>query len=233
MALMKTFLTDVCDFLFPRACCICGNSLLHDEKYCCTSCLMALPRTNLHLIEDNEIEKNFWGKINIKRATSFLYYSKGGDVRQLLYELKYHGNKYIGEFLGRVMASELIDSGFFDGIDCIIPVPLHKKKLHKRGYNQSEWLCKGISQVTSIPIRKDIIRRVSQTETQTHKGMYERWSNVNQAFQGEDVSSLNNLHILIVDDVLTTGATIVSCCDSFKDIKSIQISVLTLAIATE
>lgn len=233
MALMKAFLSDISDLFFPRACMLCGNSLLREEKYCCTSCMMSLPRTNLHLVKNSDLEKNFWGKINIQRATSFLYYSKGGEVRKILYELKYHGNKYLGKYFGKIIANELLLSGFFDGIDFLVPVPLHKKRLQKRGYNQSEWLCMGISEITSIPICSDIFKRSTQTDSQTHKNLYERWCNVENVFYSDDISSLNNKHILIVDDMLTTGATIVSCCDSLNKNQSIQISVLTLAIATE
>lgn len=161
----------------------------------------------------------------------FLYYAKGSVVRQLLYELKYYGNKEIGGFLGRYMAAELLPSGFFEGIDYILPVPLHRKKERLRGYNQSEWLAKGVGSVTSIPVLSDVMERCKYTETQTHKGLYERWENVCDIFVCNTPAILQGKHVLLIDDVLTTGATIVSCSDALKDVADIRISVLTLALA--
>jgi Predicted amidophosphoribosyltransferases len=194
---------------------------------------MALPRTNQHLVCDNEIEKNLWGKVPLGRATSFLYYSKGGDVREILYEMKYHANNDIGRVMGRIMASELYCSGFFFGIDYLVPAPLHVKKEKKRGYNQSICLCKGISEITSIPIADQVLQRREMTETQTHKGVYERWNNVSGAFVANECPYLKEKNILLVDDVLTTGATIVACADSLKNSSLSSISVLTLAVASD
>ena len=228
---MTTVLTSLWELFFPRRCVSCGDRLHKGEHYLCLHCLLELPRTGFHLQPGNEVEKNFWGKLPIQRATSFLYYAKGGMVRSLLYELKYYGNKEIGEALGAYMATELLDSGFFNGIDCIVPVPLHPKKKRKRGYNQSEWLAKGISSVTHLPIRVDVLKRKSNTETQTRKSSYERWQNVTDMFYCEKIENLRGKHILLVDDVLTTGATLVSCGDSLCQTNSTNISILTLAVA--
>ena len=230
---MMSIWTDLWELFFPRCCLLCGSPLEHGEKVLCFSCLAGLPRTGFHLLEDNRVECNFFGKFPIERATSFLYYTKGGDVRQLLYELKYHGHKEVGEVMGRTLAAELLSSHFFEGIDLIIPVPLHRRKKRQRGYNQSECLAGGISAVTGIPIYADIIARGRYTETQTHKGQYERWENVQNLFVCSSPELLENKHILLVDDVLTTGATIVSCADALQDIPGLRISVLTLALAGE
>lgn len=230
---MKHFLTDIWDFIFPRCCVLCGKGLLRDEKSICTVCLSELPRTKMHAIKDNYVEKNFWGKFNIGRATSFFYYSKGGSIRKLLYELKYYGNKGIGINLGRVMAAEMMSSGFFDDIDVIIPVPLHPRRQKKRGYNQSECLAFGLSSITSIPMDSSSLIRIHENETQTHKGLYDRWVNVQGLFVCVNPNLYVNKHILIVDDVLTTGATVVSCADSMAEIEGLKISVLTLAVAGE
>ena len=224
-----TLLTDLWQLFFPRCCQLCGQRLQKGEEHICFRCLVALPRT--HLQKGNELEKSLWGKLPIERANAFLFYAKGGDVRKLLFDLKYYGNADLGRFLGRCMASELLSSGFFDDIDCIVPVPLHVRKQKKRGYNQSEVLAEGIASVANIPIDKHLLIRKKDVETQTHKGNYERWENVRNVFECLSPGELDDKHILLVDDVLTTGATIVACADAMGDIPGLRISVLALACA--
>lgn len=225
--------TDLWNLFFPHGCLLCGGQLVPGEEVLCAKCLSGLPRTRLHWCKDNRVERNFWGKFPVERATSFLYYTKGGDVRQLLYELKYHGRKEVGEVLGRIMASELMPSRFFGGIDLIVPVPLHRRKERRRGYNQSVCLARGIAAVTGIPMETKAVVRDRYTDTQTHKGQYERWENVRNLFSCVEPGGLAGKHLLLVDDVLTTGATIVSCADAFRGIPGLRISVLTLALAGE
>ena len=224
-----TLLTDLWQLFFPRCCLLCGQRLLKGEEHICFRCLVALPRT--HLQKENELEKSLWGKLPIERANAFLFYAKGGDVRKLLFDLKYYGNADLGHFLGRCMASELLPSGFFNDIDYIVPVPLHARKQKKRGYNQSEVLAEGIASVTKIPMDKHLLIRNKDIETQTHKGNYERWENVRNVFECLSPEKLSDKHILLVDDVLTTGATIVACADALGKIPGLRISVLTLAWA--
>ena len=224
-----TILTDLWQLFFPRCCLLCGERLQKGEEHVCFRCLASLPRTHLH--KENELEKSLWGKLPIERANAFLFYAKGGDVRKLLFELKYYGNADLGDFLGRCMASELIPSGFFKDIDCIIPVPLHPNKLRQRGYNQSELLAEGIASVTHIPVVNRLLVRSKDIETQTHKGNYERWENVREVFECLSPEDLKDKHVLLVDDVLTTGATIVACSDALGKIPGLRISVLTLAWA--
>lgn len=228
---MKQVWVDFWELFFPRCCVICGRLLSRDECFLCLPCLSGLPRTGMHLQKGNEVERNFWGKFPVVRATSFFYYAKGGDVRQLLYELKYYGNKRMGVVLGKYMAAELLLSDFFKGIDCLIPVPLHPEKERRRGYNQSERLAAGVASATRIPVVPDVLARSRYTATQTRKSQYERWENVAGLFACEHPEHLENKHILLVDDVLTTGATIVACADAIKHIPGIRISVLTLALA--
>lgn len=226
-----TIWANLWDLFFPRPCVICGKSLLQMEDFICLHCFNSLPRTNLHLQKDNEVEKNFWGKMPIECATSYLYYSKGGDVRNILYELKYYGNKEIGRSMGRCMANEISTSGFFDGIDFIVPVPLHPKREKERGYNQSEWLAKGISDITHIPINKNVLIRISYSITQTHKTRIERFESMRGMFKCINPEVLKDKHILFVDDVLTTGATLVAASDAMAGVSGLRISVLTLALA--
>ncbi|MGL5272487.1 MAG: ComF family protein [Phocaeicola sp.] len=193
--------------------------------------MIRLPRIRQQWHEGNELEKDLWGKLPLVRATAYLNYSKGGDVRKVLYELKYYKNSNIGKWLGKCMAQELIPLGFFETVDYIIPVPLHIKREKQRGYNQSLMLAQGIAAKTNIPILSNILTRTTFNETQTHKGLYERWINVQNLFSLLPQDKLNNKHILLIDDVFTTGATIVACADAFSNIKNLRISVLTLAFA--
>lgn len=177
------------------------------------------------------MEQLFWGKIPLERATSFFYYRKGSDYRQILYRLKYRGEKEIGEVMGRYMATELLSCRFFSDIDVIIPVPLHAKKQRSRGYNQSEWIAQGISAVTGLPVDVASVFRNKNTPTQTRKTVLERWENVDQTFTLRSPERFAGKHLLIVDDVLTTGATTVACASVFVGVEGVRISVLTLAVA--
>ena len=229
--LIKDWLYSFISLLFPRCCVVCGRSLAKGEECICAMCNINLPRTNYHLQKDNPVEQLFWGKIPLERATSFFFYRKGSDFRQILHQLKYGGQKEIGAIMGRYMASELSASGFFQGIDVIIPVPLHKRKQRIRGYNQSEWIARGISAVTGICIDTEVIVRQKHTETQTRKSAFERWENVDGIFALHHADSLKGKHVLVVDDVLTTGATTVACASRLVEIEGVRISVLTLAVA--
>ena len=224
---------DLWEFFFPRCCVVCGTRLLREEEHVCVKCLAGLPRTCLHRRAQNDMEKAFWGKLPIVRASAYFYYSKGGDVRRLLYELKYYGNYRIGRFLGRCMAADLQRDGFFRNMDGIIPVPLHKKKERERGYNQSEMLAEGISSVTGVPVLRGLLVRCQQAESQTRKGSYERWVNVKDVFECVSEKELEGKHILLVDDVMTTGATLVACADALSGVSGLRISILTLALAGE
>ena len=223
--------TDLWNLFFPSCCLICGRTLLEGEEHVCFHCLSELPRTQMHWQRDNEVEKCFWGKIPVERASAFLYYSRGGDVKELLAALKYRGRSSLGHFLGRCMATELLFSGFYQGIDCIVPVPLHPRKQKRRGYNQSEVLAEGISAITGIPVFPHLLYRNQDTHTQTHKGGRERWASVGNVFGCKEPGLLEDKHVLLVDDVLTTGATMVACADALGQVPGLRISVLTLALS--
>ena len=224
--------TDLWKLFFPQCCLVCGKTLLEGEEYLCFHCLSNMPRTHLYLHKDNEMEKELWGKFPIERASAYLYYSKGGDVKKLLTDLKYRGNADLGCFLGRCMTREMLSSGFFQGVDGIIPVPLHPRKQKIRGYNQSIMLANGVSSVTNIPVWNDLLVRTQYTQTQTRKGSYERWLNVKDMFECTSPDRLIGKHVLLVDDVFTTGATLVACADAFRQIPDLRFSVLTLALAS-
>lgn len=220
------------EVFFPRRCVTC-NALLNDwEEGMCLRCNMDLPRTNYHLHRENELEEMLADRLDLVHATSYFFYSRGGKYSKLLHELKYEDRSDLGPILGRMMASEIkASSNFFDGIDVIVPVPLHKRKQLQRGYNQSTQLAKGVSQVTGIPIEEKAVKRIRQTESQTKKSARERLTNLDEAFSLENEDALHGKHVLIIDDVLTTGATTIACAKAAMQAGDVRISILTLAKA--
>lgn len=219
------------NLLFPRSCAVCNGSLVKGEESICTMCNSRMPRTNYHLQPQNEVEQRFWGKVEIERATSYFFYTKGSDYSRILHQLKYNGYKEIGEVMGRYMAKELLTSDFLQNIDLIMPIPLHSKKKKARGYNQSEWIALGLSHGTGIPMDLNVLKRVVPNSTQTRKSVFERWENVKDVFQVTCPESLQEKHILLVDDVLTTGATLISCATVLVETSNVKVSIITLAVA--
>lgn len=219
------------NLLFPKSCVVCSGALAKGEEGVCIICNSRMPRTNYHLQSDNEVEQRFWGKVEVERATSFFFYNKGSDYNRILHHLKYLGDKGLGEVMGRCMGKELLASGFFQGIDLIVPVPLHSKKMRKRGYNQSEWIAQGLSRATGIPIKSDLLTRIDDGSSQTRKSVFERWENVRNAFHVNPNVEIKGKHLLLIDDVLTTGATLVSCAVILTEQADAKVSVATLAVA--
>jgi ComF family protein len=219
--------------MYPNLCLICGENLMKNEDYLCMNCLHQIPKTNYHLLPENPIEKRFWGKADVFRATSFFFFQKGSLFQKLIHELKYNGNKEIGESLGKYAGADLISSADFCTIDMIVPVPLHPKKFAKRGYNQSEWIGKGLSSVLQKPQITNNLVRIKENTTQTKKLVYERFENTEGIFDLKDNLMFCNKHILLVDDVLTTGSTLEACVHALEktENKNIKISIFTLAVA--
>jgi ComF family protein len=182
------------------------------------------------LFVENSAAERFWGKIPCQRVSSFLYYSKGGITREIIAEIKYKGNTKLGVWFGEWMAKEMLMSGFFEGIDIIIPVPLHKKKQRQRGYNQAEEIARGVGSVSCIPLDSHCRYRKTGNLSQTKKGLFERWLNTYDIFEVRDPEFLESKHILIIDDVLTTGSTLEACARSILKKTNVRISILTLAI---
>lgn len=224
--------SDLRDFFFPRMCLGCGRKLLFSERGLCVNCLMELPKTHILNTPENEMEKCLWTHTQLQRASALYFYTKGGTLSKILQGMKYQHRKTLCVQMGRLIGTELRPSGFFQGIDCLIPVPLHPARLRQRGYNQSEMLAKGISAVTGIPLVTDALVRIHNNATQTHKSGSERWQNTQGLFAPtEHAGLLENKHVMLVDDVFTTGATLSACILALSSVESIQTSIVTLAYA--
>jgi ComF family protein len=231
---MKTGLIGVLhDFtalFYPNLCVGCERNLYRDEKHLCLNCLTQLPRTNYHQIKENVIEKRFYGRAEIQYASTFLYFEKEIITQKLLHGIKYRGRKELGEQMGALFGSQLVNSHFNEA-DMIIPVPLHPNKLRVRGYNQSEWIAKGIAKTMRKPLVNNVLKRIIENPTQTSKGVYERWENTTGIFESENTDLIENKHLLLVDDVLTTGSTLEACIIPLKKIQGVKISIVALAAA--
>jgi ComF family protein len=203
-------INDFFNLIFPKLCYSCNNTLLKNENIICTKCIVTLPKTNFHFEIENPVSKVFWGRVQIEMATSFYVFSKKSKVQNLLHSLKYKGVKEVGYVVGKLFGADLRNSDYFKKIDFIVPVPLHKNKLKKRGYNQSEWIAKGVSESMDIPINLKSLYRKKDSQTQTKKSRFKRWENVGEIF-GIANSDLNDKTILLIDDVVTTGATLEAC----------------------
>ena len=227
-----SFWHRVLDLISPRLCMVCGQRLTVSEETICSKCNFHLPRTGFQQDPyENEMAKLFWHQIPIERATALFYYEAHSETANILYELKYKSHPEIGEVMGRLVAKELQPSGFFDGIDGIVPIPLAKKRQRQRGYNQSLEIARGISEITNLPIYNKVVRRNVFEGSQTNKGRWERNENVEKVFEMTDETAIHGKHLLIIDDVVTTGATIIACAKELCKDGNVKISVLSLGFA--
>jgi len=227
---LLSFLHDFACLVFPGYCAACGCALFRNEEILCLRCYSALPRTGFHNDPENEVAQMFWGRVPVRHATSFMYFIKGSHYQHILHELKYKGQKNIGIVMGRMFGNELKNTAFSE-VDLIHPVPLHKAKLRKRGYNQSELIARGIAEILQKPVETRIFSRKVDTSSQTHKTRYERWENVSRIFSCEDPDSIRLRHILLVDDVITTGATLEAIASCVLAVEGTSVSLASLAFA--
>lgn len=217
---------------YPRICEGCSKPLLPEEEVLCLNCnVYNLPRTAYHHIADNETAMRFAGRIPVQKATSLAYFTPDGLLQHLLHRLKYEGKEYIGTFLGRQLGYDLRQLDWAAGIDFIVPIPLHEKKLAERGYNQSEIIAEGMSGVLNIPVDTGVLARVRYTESQTQKSRTERLENMKDAFKTIGEGHYGK-HILLVDDVLTTGATLEAAAAALLSSGGVNVSIATVGIAT-
>ena len=222
-------LKDIFRLFYPDLCLNCDKNLLKEEPVLCVFCRHDLPKINLKNYRTNEITAIFNGRVAINSAASFLYFRKKGIAKQLIHHLKYKNRQDIGSFIGDWFGYELYKSGEFKNIDYILPVPLHASKLKNRGYNQVTKFGNSLSSILKIPYQPDILLRVSSTKTQTFKKRFERFSNTTTKFNLTNTSIFKNKHVLLIDDVITTGATLEACCNELLKSSNITISIITIA----
>lgn len=222
---------DLFRLLFPELCAACGRLLYRAENEVCTICLYQLPYTDHHLYADNKTARKLWGRIPFHAAMSLLHFKKGGSVQELVHQLKYRNRQRLGIQLGRILGEKLASAMLYRNIDYIIPVPLHRNKERSRGYNQSLCIAEGIAHTLNVPILKEVLIRTKASSSQTQKSRYKRYENMKEVFEVRRGARLNGLHILLVDDVITTGATIESCAIVLQQHHIGKLSIAALAFA--
>jgi ComF family protein len=233
MAQLKNIFMSAVDLFYPHICTGCGSDLLKEDNLLCLRCINDLPHTNFAAFPGNPVEKYFWGRLPLTAAHSEFYFSKESLIQHLIHQLKYKGDIEIGSYLGEIMGKTLLHSSRFHTVDGLIPLPLNAGKEHKRGYNQAAIICNGMSSVMNVPVLNGCVMRQRFTETQTRKHRTERWENVQGSFVLKNKGSLKNKHLLLVDDVITTGATLEACGHIILQEENIKLSIATLAYAAK
>jgi ComF family protein len=221
---------DFFNLLIPALCPACGNTLVKNERIICTTCLYELPRTRYRSYTDNPVSRLFWGRIYVEYATALFQYQKGSRFQRLIHELKYRNRQDIGMEMGRLLGVELKGSPIASA-DIILPVPLHRKKLRQRGYNQCHPIAEGLSASLGIPWSPRQLSRISLSLTQTHKSRMDRWSNVEGIFRVETPEIMTGKHVVLIDDVVTTGATLDACATVLLSLERVRISIVTAGVA--
>jgi ComF family protein len=223
------FLKDIFNILFPDLCVICENPLTFNEEILCTYCRVDLPFTHFSSESNNIAERAFYGRVKIEAVTSLLFFRKKGKTQRLIHQLKYKNQQKIGYLIGMMLADEIKNSHRFNQIDGIIIVPMHHKKQQIRGYNQVSTFGKTLSTELNVPFLENILIKSSATKSQTIKSRIQRFQDFEGKFHLNNVTSLENKHILLVDDVITTGATLESCCIELHKTNNLKISIATIA----
>jgi len=230
--MIQTLISDFRQLFFPHYCLGCGSDLLQPNEHLCLQCTTSLPHTGFANMHMNPVEQAFDGRVPFRFAFTEFYFAKGRIVQTLIHQLKYNGNKAIGQYLGMLIGTSLLLSPRISTPDMLIPLPMFAAKEFKRGYNQAAILCKGLADKTGIPLNTHAVARTRATETQTRKHRIERWLNVDGSFTITDSHSLEGKHILLVDDVITTGATLEACAQTILSIPGTSISFAAIAYAS-
>jgi ComF family protein len=232
MTNLKEIKDAVLHLLFPHVCTGCGSDILAKESVLCMRCMDAMPETNFEQHADNPVEKIFWGRLPLKGASAQYYFTKESLMQHLMHQFKYKGNRELGLQLGRMMGDQLKKAGRFDA-DALLPLPLFPAKEKRRGYNQATILCEGMAESMGLPVIDNAITRPQHTETQTKKGRIERWKNMEGKFILTKPELIQNKHVLLVDDVVTTGATLEACGNELLKAENLQLSVVTLCFVSK
>jgi ComF family protein len=231
MNLRNSYLADFVNLLFPRLCQACNGNLLGTEDLICTHCLYNLPYTNFHTQADNIVARQFWGKLELQYAYALLYFEKGGKVQHLMHQFKYQGMQKIGNKMGQLAGSQLLENTTLKPVDYIIPVPLHKSRLRKRGYNQSANFASGLADRLPATVELHNLIRTIKTATQTRKTRFARFENMQQVFAVAQPERLAHKHVLLVDDIVTTGSTLEACAQELLKVPGLKLSIATIAYA--
>ncbi len=232
MHLINQIKESLSHLIFPHVCESCGSDIIDSDNMLCLRCISSLPQTNFHLHGNNPIEKLFWGRLPVTYATAQYYFTKESMMQHLIQQFKYRANKELGLYLGRLIGNSLMQSNRFLSIDALVPLPLHEAKERKRGFNQATILCNGIAEVMTKPVLKDVVIRNTATESQTKKSRVERWQNMESRFELINEKRVSDKHILLIDDVVTTGATLEACGRELLKANNTQLSIATLCFSS-
>lgn len=226
---MTNPLRDIRDLFFPPVCPSCGRAMSSDAGFLCTACQWDIPLTGFENEADNPVARRFWGLLPLENAMAMAWFVHGSGFRRVVHRFKYSGQWALARDMGRWFGRVLMSSDAYAGVDVIVPVPLHWRKTLKRGYNQSEYIARGVSREMDIPVETNAVVRRINNRSQTEKKQHERWENVEGIFAVRRPERLAGKHILLIDDVLTTGATIGSCAEAiFAVVPDCKISIATL-----
>lgn len=229
--LQMNFFQSLLNIFYPTVCLACGSHLVQNEDIICSSCRHQLPITDFFENSNNLIENAFKGRIPIIAGTALLYYRKKGVVQELIHALKYKGHQEVGEFFGMWMGKQLVESKRFNDLDAIILVPLHPKRLKTRGYNQLTIFSDQLSKELGIPVYKDVLVKIGKSASQTNKNRFSRFEKINEYFHITDTTILEGMHVLLVDDVFTTGATLEACANEIYKTPEVRISIATMVVS--
>ena len=228
---MKNFFNSFTQLLFPNLCICCKGYLSNQERFICDMCNYNLPLYEFNSLKDNDLRKKFWGTLPIQECLAYLSFKQNNEVQKVMHELKYNGNKEIGFAMGLTLGRLILSFDKLDDIDFIIPIPLHKKREDQRGFNQAEVIANGVSNIIKAPVLNNVVVRVINNKSQTNRNRLDRSINTDNIFKVMDLKPLEGKHILLLDDVITTGATMISCGNSLLRVKDLKLSVAGLAVA--
>ncbi len=231
MIIAKEICDSLLQWVFPHNCSGCGSDIINRDCSLCMRCIDALPETHFEKYQGNPVEKRFWGRINVEHAAARFYFTRESLIQQLMHQFKYKGNRDLGFQLGKMMGDSINKSGWLHA-DALVPLPLFPAKEKRRGYNQATVLCEGMAETLHIPVLKDVIIRSQHTDTQTRKGRIERWHNMEGKFVLTNPDAINNKPLLLIDDVITTGATLEACGAELLKGENVKLSIATLCSAT-
>lgn len=226
--MFRTIKEALLHLVYPHCCAGCGSDVLSNDQHLCLKCHSLLPATQFHHYPNNPIEKIFWGRLPLKGATAQYYFTKDSLMQELMHQFKYTPDRELGHYLGVLMGRAFADTHRFSRIDALVPLPLFAAREKKRGFNQAAVLCDGIASVLQKPVLEDVVYRTTSTESQTRKSRVERWQNMEGRFALAKEHLLRQKHVLLVDDVVTTGATLESCGNTLLQAEGLALSIATL-----